>query len=171
MFVDDKFGPLSPANTPYPILKINGVQSETYFSPDDQTEVRLLALLRQAKESINFLAFSFTSDKLADAILSRAREGVSVTGVLEASQYQSNAGSDMDKFLDAGLDIRLDGNTKNMHHKVIIIDKKIVVAGSYNFSYYAETRNDENTLILHDPNVAALFLAEFDRLFQQAVVP
>lgn len=171
MFVTDKFGAFSPADTPYPILKINGVQTETYFSPDDQTEIRLLALLRGAKESIHFLAFSFTSDKLAGAILERARQGVTVSGVLEASQYQSNAGTELDKFLQAGLDIRLDGNPKNMHHKVMIIDGQIVVTGSYNYSYYAETRNDENTLIFHDTTIAGLYQGEFERIFQQAAPP
>jgi len=171
MYLDDKFGAFSPTNTPHPILKINGVQTETYFSPDDQTEVRLMALLREAKDSIQFMAYSFTSDNLADVILARAREGVSVSGVMEASQYQSNAGTDFNKFLDAGLDIRLDANPKNMHHKVLIIDGRIVITGSYNFSYYAENRNDENTLILHDANIAAIYQAEFEKLFQGASIP
>ncbi len=53
-----------------------------------------------------------------------------------------------------------------MHHKVIIIDREIVILGSYNFSASAEERNDENTLIIHNPDIAALFLDEFTRIYE-----
>jgi phosphatidylserine/phosphatidylglycerophosphate/cardiolipin synthase-like enzyme len=46
----------------------------------------------------------------------------------------------------------------------MIIDSSIVITGSYNFSANAEERNDENTLILHNVDIAALYLAEFQRL-------
>ena len=77
-------------------------------------------------------------------------------------------GGEYEHLLNAGLDVRLDGNPRNMHHKVIIIDGQIVVTGSYNFSASAEERNDENTLILHNPDIAAQFLAEFQRVYAAA---
>jgi phosphatidylserine/phosphatidylglycerophosphate/cardiolipin synthase-like enzyme len=55
-----------------------------------------------------------------------------------------------------------------MHHKVILIDRAIVVTGSYNFSRSAEEQNDENLLILHAPQVAAEYLIEFDQIFRRA---
>ena len=55
-----------------------------------------------------------------------------------------------------------------MHHKVIIIDSKIVILGSYNFTRSAEDKNDENTIIVHDPTFAGQFLIEFERLYEQA---
>ena len=59
-------------------------------------------------------------------------------------------------------------NDKNdfMHNKVLIIDDKTVVTGSYNFSENAEL-NDENMLIMESPNVAAAYTAYFDALFAQ----
>ena len=50
-------------------------------------------------------------------------------------------------------------------NKVIIIDGQIVVTGSYNFSKSAKTRNDENTLILHSPEIAELYFDEFERVW------
>jgi phosphatidylserine/phosphatidylglycerophosphate/cardiolipin synthase-like enzyme len=64
--------------------------------------------------------------------------------------------------------VRLDGNPANLHHKVLIIDRRIVVTGSYNFSQNAETRNDENLLVIHNADVAALYLGEFERMLAQA---
>jgi phosphatidylserine/phosphatidylglycerophosphate/cardiolipin synthase-like enzyme len=165
MFQDDLFGPDIRANTPYPELKVSGVPVEVYFSPDDGVEAHLIDLIQSAEQSIYFMAFSFTSDPLSEAILERAQKGVIVAGVMEESQVESNTGSDYDRFRQAGLDIRLDGNPRNMHHKVIVIDEKKVVTGSYNFSLSAENVNDENVLVFHDPQIANQFMTEFERVF------
>ena len=168
MFVDDDFGPSSPANTPYSSLSVDGTLLEVYFSPDDGTAARLVDLIASAQESIYFLAYSFTADDLAATMLARSNAGVTVSGVFEQSQYRANTGTEFDLFRLNKLDVRLDGNPRNMHHKVIVIDRSTVVTGSYNFSASAEKSNDENTLIIHHPEIAALYLAEFERVFGQA---
>lgn len=171
MFIHDHFGPGSLSNTPNPSFTFNDTYIENYFSPEDNTESHILKLLRAAKESIYFMAYSFTSDAMADAILERASQGVEIAGLFETSQYYSNAGTDFDRFLNAGLDMRLDDNPKNMHHKVIVIDESVVIAGSYNYSFFAETRNDENTLVLHNPDIARLFILEFEKLYEKGIQP
>jgi phosphatidylserine/phosphatidylglycerophosphate/cardiolipin synthase-like enzyme len=171
MFVQDMFGDDVIARTPNPSLTVNDVAIETYFSPDDGTAAQIINAIQNAEESIRFLAFSFTSDPIAEALLERAESGVEVTGVFEESQYFSNTGTEFDRLLNAGLDVRLDGNERNMHHKVFIIDGEIVVTGSYNFSRSAEERNDENILIIYSPELAAQYLAEFERVFKKAQQP
>jgi phosphatidylserine/phosphatidylglycerophosphate/cardiolipin synthase-like enzyme len=52
-----------------------------------------------------------------------------------------------------------------MHNKVIIIDGHIAITGSYNFSRSAEERNDENTIILYNADIARLFIEEFEHVF------
>ncbi len=168
MFIDGQFGPDSAPDTPHPVLSIEGTQLENYFSPDDQVAAHLVELIRSARESIFFMAFSFTSDDLASALLERQRAGVRVSGLMEASQVESNIGSQYERFVSAGLDIRLDGNPRDMHHKVLVIDRRFVVLGSYNFTVSAERRNDENTIIVDDPGLAVYFLDEFERLYSQA---
>jgi phosphatidylserine/phosphatidylglycerophosphate/cardiolipin synthase-like enzyme len=168
MFVDDRFGPGSPANTPYPLVPVGGGQIEVYFSPDDGVASHLVDLIHGARENVQFLAFSFTSDDLAEALLERYLTGVDITGVMESNQVESNTGSDYQHFRDAGMDVRLDGNPDQMHHKVIIIDGQIVVTGSYNFSRNAEEKNDENLLVIHSPEIAALYMEEFQSILSQA---
>lgn len=168
MFEDDRFGPGSPANTPFPTLTINETPVEVYFTPDDGAIQRLAALVQGAQESVYFLAYSFTSDELGEALLERAAAGVTVTGVFDRDQVKSNRGGEYARLQAAGLAVRLDGNPDLMHHKVIVIDQKIVITGSYNFSYNAETRNDENVLVIFDAEMAQLFLQEFERIFQAA---
>ncbi len=53
-----------------------------------------------------------------------------------------------------------------MHNKVMIIDGKVVITGSYNFSENAEL-NDENMLIIESPAVAAAYDKYFNALFAQ----
>jgi phosphatidylserine/phosphatidylglycerophosphate/cardiolipin synthase-like enzyme len=171
-----EFGPTSPANTPNPRVTItfqtedgqtHEVEVENYFSPEDGVAAHVVAEIEGAQSRIRFMAFSFTSDEIADAIIARAQAGVTVQGVIEERNAESEYGQ-YTRLRDAGLDVLLDGNPYIMHHKVIIVDDATVILGSYNFTSNAENANDENLLIIHDPEVAALFVAEFGRVYEQA---
>jgi phosphatidylserine/phosphatidylglycerophosphate/cardiolipin synthase-like enzyme len=168
MYVKNRFGPEKIDPPPYPELHIEDAQLEVYFSPTDHTTTHLEALIRSARQSIYFLAFTFTSDALADAIIQQAGAGVKVAGVMEETQVGSKDSGTFGRFQKAKLNIRLDGNLRNMHHKVLIIDGQVVVTGSFNFSPNAEQENDENTLVVHSSRVAEQYLAEFDRIYAEA---
>jgi len=168
MFLNDLFGADSPANTSNPQLSVDGVLLESYFSPDDGVLDHLVALVAEADTSITIMAFSFTSDELSAAVLDKARQGVIVQIVMDEQQAASNQGGEYENLRNAGLDVRLDGSSGQMHHKVIIIDGDTVSFGSYNFSNSAERRNDENVIIAHDPSLAGEFMAEFEKIYEQA---
>jgi len=168
MFVDDKFGPDVVPETPYPEVNIDGTDIEVYFSPDDGVANHVFELLSQAEESIYFLAFSFTTDEFGEVIRSKAEDGLTVAGVMEEQQVKSNVGTEYDLFKQAGLDVFVDGNEGQMHHKTMIVDENIVITGSYNFSRSAETRNDENLIVMHNDKIADFYLNEFQRIYQQA---
>jgi len=168
MFVDDKFGPDVVAATPNPRVTIDGVPIDVYFSPDDHVQTSLLELIKNAQKSIYFMAFSFTADALGEAVRNRAKEGVTVSGVMEDEQIKSNIGTEFDPFKQYKLDVLRDGNSGQMHHKAMIIDKSVVIFGSYNFTNSAETKNDENLLVIYDKGIAAQFIAEFQRVYAQA---
>lgn len=51
-----------------------------------------------------------------------------------------------------------------MHHKVFIVDEKIVVTGSFNPTMSGDIRNDENIVIIYDKEIASEFLEEYDRV-------
>lgn len=167
MFEDQLFGDMVRPDTPHPILEIQGAQIETYFSPDDHPRERILSLIQGAEEQILFLAFSFTSDSVAEAMIKRAQAGVTVRGVLDTSQSYNDEGSEWKRFQNSGLEVRLDGNPEKMHHKCILIDGEIVITGSYNFTESAETKNDENVLIIHSAALAEDFIQEFQRVFRK----
>jgi phosphatidylserine/phosphatidylglycerophosphate/cardiolipin synthase-like enzyme len=125
-------------------------------------------VLESAQESIYFLAYSFTSNQLGEIVRQKAAAGLTIAGVMDDEQVRSNQGTEYDPFRQADLDVRIDGIDGLMHHKVFIVDEKIVVLGSYNFSQNAEERNDENLMIIYNPVIAEQFMLEFRRLQEQA---
>jgi phosphatidylserine/phosphatidylglycerophosphate/cardiolipin synthase-like enzyme len=168
----NRFGPSSPADTPHPIVNIEAegqtvARVEVYFAPEDGAGAAIVDALSNAESTIHFLAFVFTSDPIAEALVDRVADGVTVTGVLEARSAQ-NPYSQHNRLASGGAEVLLDGNPYIMHHKVFIVDGETVILGSYNFSANAEEENDENVLIIRDTRVAAAFLAEFERIYQAA---
>jgi phosphatidylserine/phosphatidylglycerophosphate/cardiolipin synthase-like enzyme len=168
MFSQNKFGEDVVPETPNPTITIDETRIDTYFSPDDGVLAALVPVLESAEESIYFLAYSFTSNQLGDIIRQKADADVTIAGVMDDEQVRSNQGTEFDPFRQSDLNVRIDGIDGLMHHKVFIVDEKIVVMGSYNFSQNAEQRNDENILIIYDPVIAEQYLFEFQRVYEQA---
>jgi phosphatidylserine/phosphatidylglycerophosphate/cardiolipin synthase-like enzyme len=162
-----QFGPRAPStvNTQWAI--IDGTPIQVLFSAEDHVINNLIALVNDAKVNIRFLAFSFTDYPLAQAMIDRSKAGVDVKGVYETFGSNSS-GSELDTFLCAGISARQDGNGSFLHDKIIIIDNSIVVTGSLNYSSNADESNEENVVILDDAEIAALYLQEFDKLWNQA---
>ena len=157
-----KFGKGSPKNTPFSRIFYNNTEIETYFAPEDGVAGEILNEVAEAKNSIYFLAFSFTNDKIGEAMIKKAKQGVEIKGIFEKRQISKY--SEYEKMKEAGLEsleVYFDKNPAMMHDKVIIIDKSVVITGSYNFSKNAEQRNDENILIIHNKDVAREYLDEF----------
>jgi len=162
MFTEGIFGSSSPpGNTADGSFIVASIPVNVYFSPDDGVMDIILQEVYGAREEIAFLGYSFTSDPLAQALVDKARQGVRVMGVFDSDMVAANTGSDYEWLLDAGLPVCRDGEKGLMHHKVIIIDRQVVITGSYNFTASAERYNDENILVLRDPRLAEMYLAEY----------
>ncbi|HDS09210.1 MAG TPA: hypothetical protein ENN73_03190, partial [Firmicutes bacterium] len=139
---------------------------EVYFSPKDNVNQKIVNAINTANSSIYFCIFTFTDDSIYQAIKNRWLAGVKVEGVFDSLQ----AGSVYSKYSDMiadGMDVKKDSVSGLLHHKYMIIDADnprsdpIVITGSHNWTNAADTSNDENTLIIHDANVANEFYQEF----------
>lgn len=148
----------------YPEVVLNdGTQISAYFSPENDIISLLLKEIGSAKQSIHFMAFSFTQDTLGSAMLECFESGIEVQGVFE--QRQVGKYSEYERMKTVGMPVVQDGNPGAMHHKVIVIDGETVITGSYNFSKNAEEHNSENLLLIKgNPDIAQAYLAEFDRV-------
>jgi phosphatidylserine/phosphatidylglycerophosphate/cardiolipin synthase-like enzyme len=170
MFVQRLFGPRKRAGSPRPRLTIGGDPVENYFAPKDPITPRIVDRINGAASSVEFLAFSFTEDTIGQALINRHKAGVKVRGVFETTGSQTRF-SEFGRLKNAGLEVYTDGNPYVMHHKVIVIDGRTSIFGSFNFSSNAADDNDENILFVDDPTLAASFLAEVERVVAQAKRP
>src|SRR6266508_4182192 len=167
---DGRFGSGKSSATPFPRVRVGGAQVEVYFSPEDGVAKYVLGRLNAAKKSIHLMAFSYTANTIADAMIAKVKAGLPVRGVFER-QNAGGTGSAFSRLRQGGVDVLEDGNCYILHHKVIIIDERTVIPGSYNFTGSAERDNDENLVIVDDAALARAYLDEFQRVYAQAEAP
>lgn len=172
MFNNQSFGKRSPKEIPHPVVQLpDGTELLVRFSPENEVDQLIIDEIGTAHTQIRFMAFSFTHDGIGDALLQKAAEGVEVKGIFE-KRGSTTRYSELPRLLEAGLDVRQDGNPYVLHHKVIVIDDQTTILGSFNFSQNATKTNDENLLVIrHNKAVADQFLQEFERLYAIAAVP
>ncbi len=133
-----------------------------HFSPSGGCTDALVAEIGRAKKSIHVLAFSFTSEPIADALIAAHRRGVEVQVVVDKSQ-KSATKELAEEVAKAGVATWVDSKHAIAHNKVIILDGKTVSTGSFNFTASAELHNAENLLIAHDPAMAKVYEENFQK--------
>jgi phosphatidylserine/phosphatidylglycerophosphate/cardiolipin synthase-like enzyme len=168
MFTARRFGARSMVGAPTPRLMVDSEVVENYFSPRDGVMSKLVALVRGARKSVHFLAFTYTNPNLAAAMIAQSRAGVQVQGVVENRGASQGA---LPGLFRNNVAVQTDGNQYTMHDKVIILDDQTVVTGSYNFTQTADKYNDDNVIVLHDPALASLYEEEFGRIVAVARQP
>lgn len=151
------------SNTPYPKVIVGGFTVENYFSPDDRFAYRMVELLNSIDDSARFMMYTFTADDYSEVLIKKASDGLEILGVMESSTIEV-AGSDFKTMQLNGIDLKAIDDSGVMHHKTMILDSKTVIFGSYNFTASAEKKNDENILVINSPQLAELFLMEFERV-------
>jgi len=168
---DGQFGPRSPSQLPDQSTVVHGSPVNVIFTSEDHAiEEAIIPLVNKATSSIRFLAFSFTDYPLAAAMIARSQAGVDVAGVYEKVGSDTDA-AELKTFYCAHVPVRRDGNPSFMHNKVIVVDERYIITGSLNFSTNAETSNDENVIIIDNPDIAKLYIQDFDRIWNLATDP
>ena len=160
-----KFGSNKTNNTPHHFI-VNGNDFEVYFSPTDNTTLNISNALKSADDEIDFALLVFTNNQLGTTIAEEHESGVEVNGIIEQINTE---GSEYDFLVEEGVNvISHQGFGDSFHHKYCIVDHDntdsdpLVITGSHNWSGAAETNNDENTMIIHDANIANQFFQEFN---------
>jgi phosphatidylserine/phosphatidylglycerophosphate/cardiolipin synthase-like enzyme len=144
------------------------------FSPYGKCAGRIVGEIGQAEKEILVAVYAFTNDEIAWALVKAGQRGVKVQVVVD-QEFDAANGSSKKKFLEqqripirrvAGLD---KGNGPGlMHQKFAVIDRKIVLTGSYNWTVAAENSNDENLLLFRDAGpLAEEYRKEFLRLWEK----
>jgi len=176
-----RFGARKTDNTPHR-FNIGGRWIEQYMSPSDNTESHIISAIQSADHSLYFCILAFTQTTILNAMRSQFSliPGLVIRGVFDRSSVSSDY-SVYDSMIGSGstawsppADVHLDILSADLHHKYLIVDANqadsdpTVVTGSHNWSNAANTRNDENTLIIHDRNIANLYSQEFSARYRES---
>lgn len=157
-----RFGPEKIDDTPHHFL-IGGKKVECYFSPSDNVNQRIHQAILDADESLLINTMLITRNDLTNAIIEQFENGsdvnVIVNTVSQTSTFQTLQNTLFGRIAEYSQ------ITGMLHHKTMLanIDSPdaFVLTGSHNWSTSAETRNDENTLIIYDSDIVNQYFQEF----------
>lgn len=136
---------------------------KAYF---DDIRKQLLTELDNAQEKIIVAVYWFTNETLFQCLIDKVDKGLKVELIIH-NDYINNrkTGLLFQKFIDKGGDFYFSSTLNPMHNKFCVIDNKVLINGSYNWTYYAEDRNRENILLIkNEQETIDAFINEFERL-------
>jgi phosphatidylserine/phosphatidylglycerophosphate/cardiolipin synthase-like enzyme len=135
---------------------------EVFFSPNNGSTDAIIREIERARSEIFVQAYSFTSEPIAKALLKAHKRGINVAVILDKSQ-KTQKYSSATFFTNAGIPTYIDARHAIAHNKIILIDRTVVITGSFNFTKAAEEKNAENLLIIRSKELAKPYLENWQR--------
>ena len=142
-------------------VSLAGAQAVVAFSPNGGGTRLIVRAIDHARQQVLVQAYSFTSRPILRALVEAHGRGVDVEVILDHSDLRGrHAGaSDM---VSHGIPVWIDTRVRIAHNKVMILDGRNVLTGSFNFSWSAQHLNAENVLEIKDaPSLARAYLRDW----------
>lgn len=140
--------------------------ASAHFSPGEDCRRKIRELCRQARKSVDICVYTISDDPLSEEILVCHQRGVAVR-VISDNEKQFDAGSDVQWLRDKGVPLRIDSGPYHMHHKFALFDGQLLLNGSFNWTRSASTSNEENFVVVDQPELLAAFSHEFESLWSR----
>src|SRR5215212_11200109 len=170
---------LVPAGNAPTVVNASGTWWEVYFTdplhidnPEEwqgSIEGRLIEKINAAQISIHIASFEFNLTPVAKALIAAKQRGVDVRWVtddesgLEADEEPGRG--QFASLQEAGIEVRSDTRSALMHNKFWIFDGQIVWTGSTNITESGIFKQDNNTLVIQSPELAAIYEVEFQEMW------
>lgn len=128
---------------------------------------QIIENISKAKKSLKIAMAWFTNYDIFEKLLELRGRNISIDLII-INDLINNGGYclNFNELIENGGSVYLSEFPSMMHHKFCIIDDEILINGSYNWTYYAETINEENILIIKEKTIISSFVAEFERLLK-----
>ncbi len=163
-----KFGPFKTDNTPH-TFTIGSRTVNSYFSPSDGVNNKIENAISSANNTLYFGVYTFTDVPDADSIKAKYLAGVYTAGIMDQYSTTFSAYTTLNPVMGNMLQIYT--GSYLYHNKFLIVDAcdstsdPLVLTGSHNWSSSADTKNDENTLIIHSAIIANIYYQSFNQDF------
>jgi phosphatidylserine/phosphatidylglycerophosphate/cardiolipin synthase-like enzyme len=141
--------------------------SDTYarFSPGNSCRNTIIQKIKSATSSVKICVFTVSDDQISKEIIACHKRGISVKLITDNDKC-FDLGSDIERIEKNGIQVKIDSSPSHMHHKFCIIDKEVLITGSYNWTRSAAARNQENILVTTEKEVTKSYLREFEKLWE-----
>jgi phosphatidylserine/phosphatidylglycerophosphate/cardiolipin synthase-like enzyme len=135
----------------------------TCFTPGENCTDLIVKQIDQAKTSLYIQAYGLTSKPIIEAIGNAKSRGIEIKMILDkVNETKQGDGARYLKSKD--IEILIDNKVAIAHNKVMIIDGKNIITGSFNFTKSAQDKNAENVLIiLDDPVIAKKYIINWEK--------
>lgn len=138
------------------------------FTPGQDCTHQITDQIAKAEHSILVQAYGFSSKDIADALIAAKNRGIKVRVILDKSQ-RTQKYSLLHYIVDAGIPVWIDMKPAIAHNKVMIIDGKEVITGSFNFTDAAQKRNAENIVFISDTKLAKEYIQNWENREHQSI--
>lgn len=142
------------------VVSLHATEVRVFFSPSGGCTEAVVENLGKAKITVLVQAYSFTSAPIAKALVDAEKRGVKVQVILDKSN-RTERYSSADFLLHEGVPTWIDAKHAIAHNKIMVIDGRTVLTGSFNFTKAAENNNAENLLVIQDSDLAAKYTANW----------
>ncbi len=142
------------------------IRTEVAFSPGENCRKAVISNLNACRKRMELCVFTIADDDISAAILAAHRRGVAVR-IISDNDKRYDSGSDIARFVEAGISVTFDDSNAHMHHKFAIFDNRWLINGSFNWTRSATMVNQENLVSTNDPQQVAQFGAEFESLWEK----
>ena len=138
---------------------------EVHFFPNPSEEIHLINLISKAKTSLDIAMFTINNIKISSEIKNIFSRGVKLR-ILTDSECIKMSSSNVYSLAALGISVKIDDSIRyHMHHKFCVIDKSVVVTGSFNWTDQAVNHNQENLLFIENKDLALKYSNEFEKLW------
>lgn len=144
----------------------DSVVVQACFSPEGHCSAVVVSWIERANMSIHVAMFTLTLDSIIDSLILAKGRGVEVLVVLEKDQGANQPA--YETLRAAGIEVRKDNNVSFMHSKFAIIDGRIVLTGSFNWTRSADSANNENLVVIAGSDVASEFENDFQKIWSSS---
>lgn len=141
--------------------------SKVYFSPQGGCQAAVISEISKAQRVIDIAMYDFTSGPIAQELVRAKKRHVMVRMVLDRSQ-QTRSSSKSRYLASKGCDVRIHQGAGLMHNKFAVIDGQVLLTGSFNWTFMAEQKNQENLLIMTDQGLIKQYEKQFEYLYKDS---
>jgi len=151
---------LDPA-APTAVVHLRDATATVAFSPRGQGQNLVVKAISAAKAQVLVQAYGFSNTAILKALVDAKYRGVDVRVILDRSNDKGRY-SGATYMSNAGIPVWIDYKPAIAHNKVIVIDSRDVITGSFNFTEAAQEHNAENVLFLQDVvDLAAVYAKDW----------